>query len=372
MIYLITAVPGSGKTLYTLEWLKEKSEQENRQVYVSGIPLTDEGKKVLDWKELDDPEKWYELPAGAIVVIDECQRVFPVRRSGNGVPKHVSMFETHRHLGIDVVLITQHPSLMDSHIRKLVGTHKHLIRMFGAQRSTLATWQEGIQENPNNKSALKNCLDKKTFVYPKHVYSWYKSSEMHTHKLVIPKKVKWLIALAVFVIVALFAMFYMVYQIFVVEPKKQAEAMSIKTSASAPSGNVLSPSVQQGSPKIVKTSQTFLSDRQPRVDGIPESAPAYDELTTPRTFPKVTACLSSKSKCSCFNQQGTAIQMEEYRCRYYVEKGWFDPYIDQRENREREIMASRSLQASAPIVVAMAQPTVNDFGSKENFPRSFK
>lgn len=35
-------------------------------------------------------------------------------------------------------------------------------------------------------------------------------------------------------------------------------------------------------------------------------------------------------------------------------------------------MASRSLQASAPIVVAMAQPTVNDFGSKENFPRSFK
>lgn len=362
MIYLITATPGSGKTLFTLHWLKEKSERENRQVYYSGIPLSDEGKKLLGWIELEDPEKWYELPAEAIIVIDECQRIFPVRRSGGVVPKHVSMFETHRHLGIDVVLITQHPSLMDAHIRKLVGTHRHLVRQFGAQRSTLLTWQEGCQENPNSRSATKACLDNKVFVYPKEVYGWYKSAEAHTHKFQMPDKLKKLLMVFVFVIAAFGFLGYKLYQIFWVVPH-QAQ------SAPAPSGpnpqqSGVAPPIQGGAAsaggKPLRTIRTVIEERIPRIDGEPETAPRYDDLAVPKTFPRIVACIASTKKCGCFTQQGTPVDMPQDKCRARVERPEFDPYQDPQEARRDDLgQQARSVvpETDQPRPKAAAAPS---------------
>lgn len=107
--------------------------------------------------------------------------------------------------------------------------------------------------------------------------------------------------------------------------------------------------VLQGEKGRVKTAESFLADYQPRVDGRPESAPAYDDLTEPRTFPKVSACMATVNKCACYNQQGSLIEMDDYRCRFYVNRGWFDPYIQPVENRDemREVRAD-GVVASAP------------------------
>ncbi|MFK7087392.1 zonular occludens toxin domain-containing protein [Chromobacterium violaceum] len=355
MIYLVTAVPGSGKSLYTLNWLRKKSDDESRQVYYHNIPLSPLGKETLQWIEIPDPREWMSLPPGAIFVIDECQFTFPVRKSAATTPDYVEKFSTHRHLGIDIVLITQHPNLLDSFIRRLVGTHIHLMRQFGAERSTVLTWQEGCQENPNSKSAQKSCLDRRTFVFPKEVYSWYKSAETHTHKFQMPLRLKqMIIGLILVVCLVTFCIWYL-YHNFYAKPKEDAEKAN-KAVASQPATQTAQPSnmnrVNNGSTDRkgrVKTAESFLTDYQPRVEGRPESAPAYDDLTEPRTFPKVSACMATANKCSCYNQQGNLIEMDDYRCRFYVTRGWFDPYIQPVENREdmREVRADKVV-ASAP------------------------
>lgn len=137
MITLITGLPGACKTLYTLNYVKAKAEKEGRPVYYNGIP-----ELTLPWEMIDDPEKWYELPEGAIIVIDECQRVFRPRASSAAVPMHVEKFETHRHRGYDIFLITQHPMLLDGNVRRLSGQHFHCVRTFGMQRATIHEWQQ--------------------------------------------------------------------------------------------------------------------------------------------------------------------------------------------------------------------------------------
>ena len=97
MITLITGLPGSGKTLFTIADVMPMAEKENRQVYYSGIAEC----TVPGWIELENGEDWYNCPDGSIVIIDECQRVFRPRATGAHVPKYVSRFETHRHQGLE-------------------------------------------------------------------------------------------------------------------------------------------------------------------------------------------------------------------------------------------------------------------------------
>lgn len=356
MIYLITAVPGSGKTLYTLKWLKEFADRENRQVYYSGIPLSDKGKEMLGWQELEDPETWHKLPPGAITVIDECQRIFPVRRAGGQVPEYVSAFETHRHKGHDVVLITQHPNLMDSHIRRLVGKHVHLLRIFGMQAAQKLSW-DGIQENPNSASARQQCLDKTKFVYPKEVYTWYKSAELHTHKRQLPRRV-WFFLFLLLVLGALIP-----FSLHLVKN------MGKKPDAAPGVEGVPSNGMPGAQPKHVLTPAEYVQMRQPRVVGVPESAEIYDDLAKPSDFPHMSACLLNKvsGRCSCYDQQGIEIYgIDKRACQVYAEKGWFNPYLSRdrelADNRSRNVqrdrfgqqeVPARSVPASAPVAQSL-------------------
>jgi hypothetical protein len=101
MINLSTGLPGAGKTLFTIAFVKELADKEKRPVFYSGI--TD---LALDWQEID-AEKWMDAPDGALIVIDECQRIFRPRGSAAKVPEYVSALETHRHKGLDLFLISE-------------------------------------------------------------------------------------------------------------------------------------------------------------------------------------------------------------------------------------------------------------------------
>ena len=146
MITLITGTPGSGKTAYAVSLLMEMAG--SRPIYADGVPelVIDHQPcpPVSEWTyEADDPASAtgkkisFTFPANSIVVIDECQRVFRPRSSGSKVPPEVAAFETHRHLGIDFILITQHPSLVDGNIRRLVGKHIHLCRHYALNENDI-------------------------------------------------------------------------------------------------------------------------------------------------------------------------------------------------------------------------------------------
>jgi predicted AAA+ superfamily ATPase len=133
---LVTGLPGAGKTLFTITAVKEQAEKENRQVFYHGIKDLK-----LPWTPLEKPEEWPLVPPGSIVVLDEAQQLYRQRPAGSSVPPWVSALETLRHRGITLWLITQHPMLLDNHVRRLTGRHLHAIRRFGGL-SANAGWSQ--------------------------------------------------------------------------------------------------------------------------------------------------------------------------------------------------------------------------------------
>lgn len=351
MIYLVTATPGSGKTLWTLDYFTKLAKSEDRQVYYSGILLTDEGKEETGWLELEEPEKWFELPAGAIIIIDECQRIFGRRPTGSKVPPHVSHFETHRHYGLDIVLITQGPNLLDSHIRPLVGKHIHLLRIFGSKSAQVLSW-DGIQQNPNSQGAKTMCLDKRKFLHPKKVYSWYKSSEMHTHKLSIPKKFWMLIGCIILAVVCIWLAVHSLNGIGKPSKKDQTSVVGVPGQRGSGQQNQINESQIEKKPL---TPQEWIDQRKPRIANRPESAPIYDEVAVVQTFPKLSACVQMADDCKCFTQQGTKIPVPKAKCEEYIVDGWFDPY---RQDSQTQIAEN------VPTARMVSPPTIAQGGKR--------
>ena len=197
MLTLITGQPGNGKTLYALGAVEEfraaDKSKPARSVWYSGIP-----ELTLDWQPLEDGARWFEVPSGSVIVIDECQRLFPPRRQGAAVPASVSEFETHRHKGFDVFLITQHPQLLDVAVRKLVGRHVHVVRKYGMNHATLYQWERCV--DPTARESLREALTSK-FSYPRERFGWYRSAEQHTVTKDFPwRKVALIVGLLAFTV----------------------------------------------------------------------------------------------------------------------------------------------------------------------------
>ncbi len=181
MLNLYTGAPGAGKTLKMLADHLAAADG-NRPIFVYGV----EGLVPSDkWTPLDDPKEWHKCPYGSLVLVDEAQAVFRPRRPGDPIPEYVSAAETHRHLGIDLVMTTQYPMLIDAHLRRLVSNHQHLVNVWGLKgRSSVFEWSEA-QDDPKDPRARK-LARRFLFKYPKAVYDLYKSAQIHTKKPRIP------------------------------------------------------------------------------------------------------------------------------------------------------------------------------------------
>lgn len=351
MITNITGLPGNGKTLYALNWVKAKAEKENRPVYYNGIPDLK-----LPWLQLDNAEDWHKLPAGAIVVIDECQRVFRPRPSGSAVPLHVSELETHRHKGIDLVLITQHPQLLDTNVRRLVGQHFHVVRKFGMARASIFEW--GQIKEPT-KAAIKEAV-RHEFAYPRESFGWYKSAELHTHKRKMPMRF-WFVLIAPLLIGLLLWQGY----------RSMNNVIQAPTNQTAPKGGAGSSSQPPAGGGVIKTAAQYVEAHQPRVQGLAYTAPIYDEVTKPVRAPFPAACVNWHGKgCRCYSQQGTRLDMTVSMCEQIAANGFFVPWDEKRTEEprknvsERETPSYEPLPPSGGLIVAPVAATLSESPKK--------
>jgi len=311
MLVLVTGQPGNGKTLHTLG-LVEKLRADpasvaiGREVYQSGI-----NNLSLPWRELSDPMEWPSLPDGSIVVIDECQRVFPPRKQGAAIPEAVKQFETHRHRGFDIYLITQHPQLLDINVRKLVGRHIHVKRNFGREVATLYQWEECV--NPQDKGITNRAL-KTTWPYPKEQYGWYHSAEVHTVKKDFPVKP---VAVLGGSLVAIALLGWFAFH--ALGPKGQE---ADKVAEASPGSS----HIEAGLESSVRSWST--RDFVPRVASWHWSAPFYDEVAKVASAPRITGCMQmdygDRVECKCSNGQGDA-QVDEMMCHDYMQGRVYDP-----------------------------------------------
>lgn len=332
-----TGLQGNGKTLNTIKEVDTKAAKESRVVYYNNIRdfKPDHPAIKADWRHFDDPLQWHKLPPNAIIVIDEAQQFFRVRRQGSPVPEYASALETMRHQGHELHCITQAPSAMDTHFRKLCNSHIHYTRGHGGK--IIKRWQfERVNLDVEKREDFSNGESSRIFIDSTY-FGCYKSvaeGAEHHFKFRPPKAMFVLAACAVLLCLAA----WKIYSDRIAAPQEAAAKETALPAAVAPAGSV--PAVGE-SPM---TREQYIQAYTPRVPDVPSSAPIYDQLTQPVTFPK-PFCVATFNQelldrnarrftvgvhrgkfggCFCNSQQGTKIDMSFRACMDIVENGYFD------------------------------------------------
>ena len=268
-------------------------------------------------------------------MIDEAQQFFRVRRQGSAVPEYASALETMRHQGHELHCITQAPSAMDTHFRKLCNSHIHYSRGHGGK--IIKRWQfERVNLDVEKREDFTNGESSRIFIDSTY-FGCYKSvAEGAEHHFKFrPPKAMFVLA-ACLVLLALAG--WKIYSDRIAAPREAAAKETSLPASVAPAGSV--PAVGEAP----MTREQYIQAHTPRIADVPSSAPIYDQLTQPVTFPK-PVCVATFNQalldrnarrftvgvhrgkfggCFCNSQQGTKIDMSFSACMSIVENGYFD------------------------------------------------
>jgi zona occludens toxin len=354
MITLITGGTGDGKTALAVKLMT--TEYEGRPIFSMGIPDLNVPHEptppVSEWTEMrkspEDPTielAYFTFPENAVIFLDEGQRVFRPRHVSAKVPPEVQAFETHRHCGIDWVIITQYPQLLDGNIRRLCKRHIHIhATPVGKYR---LEWP--LLGNPEDK-ASREIATRTRYSPPKEVFGLYKSAEVHTKTTrSIPKYV----FLFFGALLAALILGYFAYNSISSKMSGAPTGLEIlngatgaKTSSSSATGEKM-------------TKAAFIAEQIPRTEGLHHTAPRYDDITKPVDAPFPVACMQvsawrdSPAKCRCVDQQGNNYHTTKALCLSIVQNGIFKDWSAPAD-------ADRRAQASSQQTESFTKPPAND------------
>jgi zona occludens toxin len=219
MIELITGSPGAGKTTFAVATrLREEAKRDitmeggevvRRRLVCAGFrglkveheqlphKLTGQvtaDEEVAKWNQISDGDQpahqrlpgdpvrdvpacvqnwWLWCKPGDLICVDEAQFIAPRGTLGRKPPYWIQALEIHRHYGVDFLLITQHPQLIDTTIRALVGLHRHVRSVLGSPMCMVYVWDHA--SNPERF----NLANKSTFFRRPSHYRLFHSSVAH-------------------------------------------------------------------------------------------------------------------------------------------------------------------------------------------------
>lgn len=214
MIHIVEGVPGSGKSYYAVNYLiqnffdydsfyNEYKEKENKNVLVI-TNIEDLKVKHLNLDILLDRftlEKFFTVDnferiqkqyrvKNIIVIIDEAQRYFDRKFYNKDV---FYFFQYHRHLGVDIFLITQSKNTIS---KELVVLAEYIIRAVPRSLQVGAFRYKFYDVNGNFLFSKSLKKDKKVF----NAYSSMKVEEVNKPKNVIYSKIAFAVFSFVFVL----------------------------------------------------------------------------------------------------------------------------------------------------------------------------
>lgn len=370
MITFISGSPGAGKTLYCIHKLLLKiigsvvtaKDKRNQTVEIKRKVFTNVKGLLLDHELIDADylAKWPEwAKPGDVICYDEVQEPWPPRPNGSKVPEHIQKLETHRHMGVDFILLSQHPLLIDRNVVNLVGRHLHIRRTAWIGAAIVYEW-----DHCSRALLYKNCMTKWPWKFDKKIFQLYKSAELHTKQDRKLPGLIWFILLGALVFPWLA---YRTYENIMLKPSKPATAAASGGTAVVPGTTGAQPSQSQAQPL---TPVQYTASFVPRVDGIPHTAPRYDQLTQPTEPPVIAACLdgknlrTGKNECNCYTQQATPITLSFDLCRQIAQQGFFQDFRapSQAQAQQASQQAAKPVQtstvASDPLPTALPPQTV--------------
>lgn len=325
MITLVTGGTGDGKTAMVVQMML--NEYQGRPLFVMGIqelkvphfPVP----PVAEWTEEvpmpEDPtltEFQFRFPENAVIIVDEAQKVFRPRHVSAKVPPEVQAFETHRHEGIDWVLITQDPKLIDINVKRLVKRHIHIWPThLGRYRL-----EHPKAFDPEDK-AERDIAARSKYSPPKSVFGLYKSARAHTTvKRSIPRYV-YVAGLSAAAAIGLGIYAYGSISA-KISGSQTANLESLKNPGSPGQHQV------HGSPDKQSRAE-YLAQIEPRIPGMYHTASRYDEVTKPTDAPWPAVCVETQAwngrpaRCRCLDQQGNDYQTTEGVCSQIAHHGIF-------------------------------------------------
>ena len=333
MIILQTGVPGSGKTSSVVNMLMTDESythftdkdgvKKKRPLFVNGIPeLKIEHEELTDEQIKEKPFQDF-LPYGSLVIIDEAQRLMGTRSAASKVPPFIEALALHRHHGLDIVLITQHPTYLDSFVRKLVQRHMHVsIKPVGRK---LYEWNECVDQ-PDSSVNIAKAIER-TFVVPKKSFGMYKSAEVHTKpKRRIPKSL---------IFVVLFIPLLIGFTLYTINNMSKRFSADEQQTTSTIAASDVDGVEPKTSPATADIGQNLKpEDFVPTLVEKPESKPIYNGVRQVKTFEYPVGCVDGgKSGCTCYSSQGTPLkEITKVMCKDYVKNGLpFNPYKDEHQ-----------------------------------------
>lgn len=345
MITLETGLPGAGKTLYCVDKLlrflvgtEVKSTDDatglqvttKRVIYsnINGL-LFDHEKigpggewsfdaKTKTWHQPPDCDKfglnnWHEwAKPGSIVVFDEIQKPWPKVAVGSPVPPCITALETHRHMGVDFIALTQHPMLIHGNLVQLVGRHLHVRRMGNMGLAIVYEW-----DGCSKTLLYKNALSKSPLRYSKDAFALYKSSELHTKT---PRKIPSLIFGALFGLAATFVLAPIVWSRInerISPPPKVAVAPVV-----TPFVPVF-PTAAASAPAPGQAAGSFVSSVAPvlAASAGPGSSFVSAPVSSSRTPPSFSGCARLRTTCRCFDMAGATFEKPPGFCTDFTTPG---------------------------------------------------
>lgn len=361
MIYLITGTPGTGKTAFAVssiinnreglfKYETEDGETVDRPLYFCHIDGLDE--KALKAHRLTEEQiqsaPLNELvPQGSVVIVDEADYAYPTRAAAKEVPPYVKTLKELRHDGFTLILMTQHPSMLDSYLRNLVGKHWHLERK---QVGTKLYEFYRCETNIASACAAKGVTS--DFYKPdKRAFKYYKSASVH---IKFKKKLHPVFYGMGLLLVCAPLFFYYSSGRFkrYVGAEEQPAAVAI-AETSAPAQHQAAADNYSAAPPMAASVPigAKIEDYRPRIASLQETAPIYDSLRQVADFPRRVACVASADSCNCYSQQATILpNISTAECRAIVKQRPFDPYRKvETERAETKVSAP----PSEPQVLAL-------------------
>ncbi len=326
MIYLITGVPGSGKTLYAVSTLLQKLMAEmlkakdgtpiERRLVVDGIPdlalphelmceRPDEvsinvagvrGPVIMPVDGAEHSEhglwNWFQwCKPGDIIVADEVQRHWRPRGMGVKPPMEIAALETHRHLGVDFILITQNPMLLDQNVRRLVGRHQHVRRILGMARAVIYEW-DGCSADVHRTATATTSM----WRFPKSAYSLYKSAELHTKQRF--KLPLWLVVPVLSIVGGIF-----------LAPRLWATTSAVVSGKGVPSNLVVPVAVAASAPR--PGASAAVAAALAPASAAQLSSGGYRAGIVDRAPPALAGCVIFGGATKCYDQDGFAFEASE-------------------------------------------------------------
>lgn len=264
----------TGETTGTSEvakWNAIQPDKEDAPVHerLPGDPAQDVPAIVENW--------WLWCKPGDLICVDEAQFVAPRGTLGRKPPVWIQKLEVHRHYGVDFLLVTQHPQLIDTTIRALVGLHRHIRPVMGSPICMVYTWD--YASNPERYTMA----NKGTFRRKAAHYRLFHSSVAHVKP---PTSGRWALAV-VPVLLTIFGVGFYSKVSGWVSPAKQVVA-------------VKAPALPVDVPRH------------------PAGAPSPQAPTRPAGFvdvPPLQGCYTVGDRCSCIGEHGRPVQLSGEICR---------------------------------------------------------